>query len=310
MARYEYYEDIDKVTLHWLRSKYNYQQDFKTAIPLWVKKRYKAGKFRRIKSRDVPTVIRLSDNGIVGYRVPAKLVDESLAHIQKLEEWVEKYGSTFPTTEDPKRGLLCVRRYQEWTAYRETGSAPQTSADYKNDGEKARIFMEYSKSLWNCERKWFPKHHLSRIYRDLSLFGRVTKPMCDLWMGCAVNVCVDEKGVETLPHRDVKGFKKGMSCVCPFGIFTGGGLVLWELGVIVELKRGDLFYFMDHLINHSNEKVYGKRNSVVCFTEDKSWSYVQRRCGFMDRRDEKLKLRIKKYRKEKERRERSKKLNK
>jgi|SRR5579862_7823043 len=81
-----------------------------------------------------------------------------------------------------------------------------------------------------------------------------------------------------LPHRDLMGFHEGMCCLCPFGEFTGGGLMLWELKAMVELQRGD-FFFMDHLINHSNEKAYGNRHSAVAFTEDKVWKAIQKKFG-------------------------------
>jgi hypothetical protein len=53
---------------------------------------------------------------------------------------------------------------------------------------------------------------------------------------------------------------------------------------VVELRRGDLFFFMDHLINHSNEKAYGQRHSVVAFTEHMVWKATERKYGFKDLR--------------------------
>src|SRR6266496_1037389 len=121
--------------------------------------------------------------------------------------------------------------------------------------------------------------------------------LCGPWMGCAVNVAVDDKPVETSPHRDVLGFLHGISCLCPFGKFTGGAVILWELQVIVELNRGDLLYFMDHLINRSNEKAYGVRHSVVAFTENRVWTWLQRVYGFVDARVNPLRMAQKRYRK-------------
>jgi len=70
-----------------------------------------------------------------------------------------------------------------------------------------------------------------------------------------------------------------------------------ELQVIVELNRGDLLYFMDHLINHSNEKAYGVRHSVVAFTENQVWTWLQRVYGFVDARVNPLRMAEKRYRK-------------
>ena len=120
--------------------------------------------------------------------------------------------------------------------------------------------------------------------------------MCGPWIICAVNIAVDGIPVETLPHRDVQGFLYGLSCLCPFGEFRDRGLILWELEAVIELERGDLFFFPDHLINHSNEKVYGIRNSIVAFMEDRTWLWMQRKYGFTDWRVAPLRKAQKTYR--------------
>ena len=147
--------------------------------------------------------------------------------------------------------------------------------------------------LWKRAEDCFPKHHHLRIITELkrgSTLDDNHPPLCGPWMGCAVNLAVDTP-VETTPHRDLMGFPEGMSCLCPFGEFLEGGLILWELKAVVELRRGDLFFFMDHLINHSNEKAYGQRHSVVAFTEHMVWKAIQRKYGFKDSREERRKAR-------------------
>src|SRR5437773_11520724 len=79
------------------------------------------------------------------------------------------------------------------------------------------------------------------------------KRMCGPWAVCAINVAVNDRPVETTPHGDVLGFFHGMSCLCRFGVFVKGDLILWEVEAVVELKPGDLFIFVDHLISRSNE---------------------------------------------------------
>src|SRR6266496_2156931 len=295
---YEHYEDINTITLRTLRQKYEQTQNFHCAIPDWVKKRCLSGKFHRIKSHEVPTVIRLADKGIVAYRVPAKLIDDRLMHVKNLETWANKFGAQLPRTTDSKRCISCVRKYQCWVKYH-TEFVPWLSGDYRTDGEIAKQFMKDSELLWSHAEQWFPRHHLSRIFRDLTQhpLQNGEARLCGPWMGCAVNVAVDDKPVETSPHRDVLGFLHGISCLCPFGKFTGGAVILWELQVIVELNRGDLLYFMDHLINHSNEKAYGVRHSVVAFTENRGWTWLQRVYGFVDARINPLRMAQKRYRK-------------
>ena len=86
---------------------------------------------------------------------------------------------------------------------------------------------------------------------------------------CAVNVAVNDNSVKTACHRDVQGFFNDMSCLCPFGTFSDGELILWELEAVIELRLGDLF-FADHLINHSNETACGLQNLIVTFMKDKT----------------------------------------
>jgi len=293
----EYFEDFSGISLNTLRRKYEQYQNFKKT-PQWVKNRHAAGKFRRVKATDRPAVLRLKDGGIVGYRVPAHFVDESLRHVQNLEEWVvEQSESRIQKRADGTRGVDCVRRYAYWVKYDPAG-VPKLSQDYIRDGEKAADFFERSQLLWDRAVELFPKHHLPKIFRDLGQYELPAgqKRLCGLWMGCAVNVGSENEPVETLPHRDVQGFLHGMSCLCPFGMYSGGGVVLWELAAVVELNRGDLFFFMDHLLNHSNEKAYGARHSVVAFTEHRVWDWTQRKYGFIDARVKPLRASQKRYR--------------
>jgi hypothetical protein len=46
-----------------------------------------------------------------------------------------------------------------------------------------------------------------------------------------------------------------------------GHLVMYELGVVLEMKPCDIILFPDSLITHKNTKVKGRRKSVVAFTQ-------------------------------------------
>jgi len=54
---------------------------------------------------NVSIIIHLSDNGIVGYIIPGRLIDDQLMYVQKLEAWVEKHGEELLRAYDAKRGL-------------------------------------------------------------------------------------------------------------------------------------------------------------------------------------------------------------
>ena len=50
-------------------------------------------------------------HGVVGYRVPARLVDKQMLHIRGLESWVNVFKCSLPGQIDEKRNVRCVRRY-------------------------------------------------------------------------------------------------------------------------------------------------------------------------------------------------------
>jgi len=64
----------------------------KTALPQMDELNHESGKFRWIKSRDQPTIIRLVDRGIVGYRLPACLMESRLQHAHGLMKCVDEFG--------------------------------------------------------------------------------------------------------------------------------------------------------------------------------------------------------------------------
>jgi hypothetical protein len=115
-----------------------------------------------------------------------------------------------------------------------------------------------------------------------------------------VLIVVKTNPVVTKEHRDIQGFLYGLSCLCPFGFYTRGELVLWDIGAIVELRRGDLFYFPDHLIYHSNRAATGVHHSVVAFTEHRAWNWMQERMGIAVDRDERFRNAYKNHAKGKE----------
>jgi hypothetical protein len=55
----------------------------------------------------------------------------------------------------------------------------------------------------------------------------------------------------------------GISYLYPLGDYEGGDMILWEYQIIMILYPGDLFFFRDHEIIHSNIEVIGIRYSVI-----------------------------------------------
>ena len=118
-------------------------------------------------------------------------------------------------------------------------------------------------------------------YKRFQIFplpGKLER-FCGAWAGCAINIGKNKSPVQTKPHRDVKEGKYGYSCVCACGDYQGGELILYELGVVIELKPGDMLLFPDGLIHHANRPVAGTRYSVVAFTRGNMFAYWKRKFG-------------------------------
>jgi hypothetical protein len=129
------------------------------------------------------------------------------------------------------------------------------------------------KPLWEKAseiiRQVFPWIH--SLYQSFEL-PEGMECMAGEWMGMAINTGTLENPVKCEEHRDVKAAKYGISCLCPFGDFTGGHVILWELKTEVVLRPGDLLFLRDNLITHSNSEVIGVRHSIVAFT----WEDIRR----------------------------------
>jgi hypothetical protein len=57
----------------------------------------------------------------------------------------------------------------------------------------------------------------------------------------------------------------GYNCIVPWVEYTRGGLVLWQLEMIVELEPGDAFFFMGSLIAHNVGEIKGLWNNIDLF---------------------------------------------
>jgi hypothetical protein len=90
-------------------------------------------------------------------------------------------------------------------------------------------------------------------------------------------VCIDAAVVDdaagpcTTSPLCIFGF--GFSCTIACGDFEEGHLIMYQLGVVLEMKPCDITLFPDSLITHKNTKVKGHRKSVVAFTQANMFEY-------------------------------------
>ncbi len=71
--------------------------------------------------------------------------------------------------------------------------------------------------------------------------------------------------VSTRAHRDRND--KEICLVVVISDCSGGGLILVELGLILELDNGDGVFFRSSKITHCNEHFVGLRSSLVFHTD-------------------------------------------
>ncbi|TFK58028.1 hypothetical protein BDN72DRAFT_907163 [Pluteus cervinus] len=76
------------------------------------------------------------------------------------------------------------------------------------------------------------------------------------FLGFALNLCV-----ATSAHKDRND--KAICAVVPFGEWTGGELCLYELGLVFDVKPGDIIMFPSDKVTHFNLDFIGKRGSFA-----------------------------------------------
>jgi hypothetical protein len=114
--------------------------------------------------------------------------------------------------------------------------------------------------------------HSKEIYDELELYAELVpaRQVHPAWpiAGFVLNI-----NVVTRIHKDQKD---GKGCVVlVLGDFEGGELVLVELGLVLELKHGDMLIFPSKRISHLNLHFKGIRASLVVHTDNGAQGYAE-----------------------------------
>ena len=284
-----------------LRLNYHPRQTVRKVITPKLRKEYEDGKFVRIHvNPERHTLIKGFDNAIIAYHIPASNTDQSDCLLKSIESLPTPQNDNYRGID---RGEYTVRHYCIWCAY---AKEPFICSQFCKDGEGAKMFMQANSQLWESMSMYlselFPGVY--KEFMNLPLAPHLDR-MAGAFMGCVINMGSGDIPVETKPHRDVKERAFGVSCLCPFGTYKGGALILWELKVIIELNPGDLLFLPDSLIHHSNERVTGIHHSVVAFTQQNMFDYWKRSSSeFRDKKKSKLGKRKEKEKRKRELRKR------
>jgi hypothetical protein len=246
----------------------------------------KVNKFKRIKiSKDKTLRISGSDGGLLVYGVALndkELVDNLYQSIQEA-----------PT---PKHYVFKGKKrsdYQSWhwTGWAKYSLTPFMSKEYLDAQEEAdkffennEVFCRMSAILGQCAPGVFKQ------FQTYSLPDGVRR-LCGAWLGCAINKGGNNPN-QTNKHRDASEAQYGYSGLISCGNYRRGGLILWELEIVLETEPGDVVIFPDAVITHSNEPARGTRSSVVCFTQENVYSYWNRKYNMRLRRKERKKGKV------------------
>ena len=229
--------------------------------------------------RSRPLILYGSDKGLLACRVHLHRPDlvqrlsDSIDNLPRLKRQLSGKGID--------RGDYESRHYGVWCPYM---PVPKYSWEQRSDGDMADEFLETNDELF---------HEMSALLGELApgVFKQFqcypvpagTSRDCGAWSSCVVNNGGNNPS-KTNIHRDVKESRYGYSCVVPCGEFTGGAMILYDLGYILEMEPGDLLLFPDSLIHHSNEEAQGVRKSLVAFTQENMNDYWKRKYGSVLRR--------------------------
>jgi hypothetical protein len=235
------------------------------------------GKFRYLPSdSDRYLIIKGWDDGILLCRAPIRdpqVVQTLTTSMSTLpDERKKKCKPGGLDRGDHSSHFFCI-----WA---DSAPEPFISKDTEDHWELAEKFFEDNEKLWKCMSNLLGEIAPAtyKQYLRFPLPGKLER-FCGAYPGCVVNVGKEGKPVQTKPHRDVKEGKDGYSCLCACGDYQGGELILYELGVVIELRPGDMLLFPDGLIHHANRPVIGTRYSLVAFTRGNMLAYWKKKFG-------------------------------
>ena len=98
------------------------------------------------------------------------------------------------------------------------------------------------------------------LEESIQVLAGSENPASPTFLGLVVNI-----NAKCIAHRD--SCDKRYCLVIPFGEFEHGELVLYELGLVFELRNGAIFLFESPFITHFNMPYTGYRGSLVLHTD-------------------------------------------
>lgn len=73
---------------------------------------------------------------------------------------------------------------------------------------------------------------------------------------------------------------KRICIIVPFGVWEGGEICLYELGLVINLKAGDILIFRSCEVTHFNLHFSGLRGSMVLHSDRQGDNWVENYNGW------------------------------
>lgn len=191
------------------------------------------------------------------------------------------------------RGVHRVQHLGTWVGYNEDSKPMKTKETRELDEREGRAAEKFLGRIEKLVRDVTNDHRLLEPHEHARALGVAEKmrkkfgigPGFNGWFGGAVvQGMTGEEASEV--HRDRKDF--GLTCLVPWGQYTGGNLVLVQLGLKIVLKPGDVFFFRSALIAHQVEEVVGMRGVLTLFTHANVFDNVDRQLALAREKWERL----------------------
>jgi hypothetical protein len=227
------------------------------------------------------------DGGVLGFYVPPEYVSPNLPSdfmaiwIHLAKDLPRLQPSQETKNMESRRGIPNSRTYASSRAYR-AANILAYSARYQKDNEKngkGEALVRHCQPLWELAGSIY-KEIASKSYTEMDhpeVIPDHVAPLAKPFTAMTINCGSADSPVVSKPHRDVQDAFFQNCCLCPFGYFGGGAVIMWELKIIVHLRAMSFFFFPAHLITHSNMPVdEGERHSMVGYMREEMAKYYSR----------------------------------
>jgi hypothetical protein len=246
-------------------------------------KHFCAENFLDILSEDNgPIQIVDNEGNLLAYRF--KVSTECVAALETGDDFLVKRKPTGELAKG-KRGDHSAKHYGIWCDY--SAEVMETSEWIKFQETTGKKWLETVEPALN-ELVQVARHLVPEAYgkvrrvdpgvnrthqKGLNTQSEFT-PITKMWWTLAVNHQQIDGGEI---HQDWMDCDTVPNGVIPYGkTFVKGFLVLYQLGIRLELKRGDAVIFYGSTIAHNVVDIEGERNSIDCFMHKSNFDWWKR----------------------------------